>query len=98
MHLLFEGVSIWMYKHWTGTFFSDASLNNPDQNSHILPRRTWEVIGQIMKENAKAMPSEFGRAPNDIFRHSNGFKAEEWTNWTMLYSLPLLMTFQSDRR
>ncbi|CAG8612899.1 466_t:CDS:2 [Ambispora gerdemannii] len=52
--------------------------------------------GEIMEANRKAIPSEFGRAPINIAHHSNGFKAEEWTNWTNLYSLPLLVNYQPD--
>jgi hypothetical protein len=98
MHLLFEGVSIWMFKHWNGVFFSNSDLNRPDDNSYILSKKVWEAIGETMEANRKAIPTEFGRAPINIARYSNGFKAEEWTNWTNLYSLPLLANYQQDKR
>ncbi|CAB4436877.1 unnamed protein product [Rhizophagus irregularis] len=36
------------------------------------------------------MPSDFGRSPRNIAAHHEGFKAEEWANWIVLYSIPLL--------
>lgn len=98
MHLLFEGVSIWMFKHWNGAFFSNPNLNRLDDNSYILSKKVWEAIGETMEANRKSIPTEFGRAPINIARYSNGFKAEEWTNWTNLYSLPLLVNHQRDKR
>ncbi|CAG8829556.1 7583_t:CDS:2, partial [Dentiscutata erythropus] len=61
MHLLFEGVSSWMYKHWNGIFFSNSELNNAKTEHHIMPKWIWEKIGEIMDKNKnnKTMPSEF---------------------------------------
>jgi len=87
-----------MFKHWNGTFFSNPDLNRLEDNPHILNKKIWETIGKIMETNSKAVPSEFGRAPINISRHSNGFKAEEWTNWTNLYSLPILINYQQEKR
>jgi len=40
------------------------------------------------------MPSEFGRPPMNI-KYFKGFKAEEWMNWTILYSIPLLLPYMN---
>ncbi|CAG8681566.1 44661_t:CDS:2 [Gigaspora margarita] len=39
------------------------------------------------------MPSEFGLPLLHIAQHSNAYKAEDWVNWTCLYSIPLLKQF-----
>ncbi|GET62406.1 transposase domain-containing protein [Rhizophagus irregularis DAOM 181602=DAOM 197198] len=36
------------------------------------------------------MPSDIGHPPRNIIKHSAGFKAVEWANWIILFSLPLL--------
>ena len=43
-----------------------------------------------MHSSRKQMPLEFGRPPRNIWKHHNGFKAAEWSNWIMMYSLPFL--------
>ncbi|RIB14150.1 hypothetical protein C2G38_2040423 [Gigaspora rosea] len=57
-------------------------------------------IGEIMNKNKnnKTIPSEFGCLPTNIYRYSNSFKAEEWTNWICLYSLPLLVNYLKNSR
>jgi len=44
-----------------------------------------------MAMNSKNMPMEFGHPPIHI-SHQKAFKAEEWVNWTILYSIPLLLS------
>ncbi|CAG8482740.1 24125_t:CDS:2, partial [Gigaspora margarita] len=97
MHLVFEGAAMHMYKHWSGTFYSNKSLNNSEINPQTLSKAIWRNIGNIMEENKKAMPSEFGRPPLDIAKYSNAYKAEDWINWTCLYSIPLLQLFHDKR-
>ena len=45
-----------------------------------------------MAHNSKNMPAEFGHPPIHISHHK-AFKAEEWINWTILYSIPLLLPY-----
>ena len=92
MHGLFENVAPAMLRHWSGTF----SKENQDSD-YILPRSSWAEIGKLMEKNRKKMPSDFGRPPIDIQRHSAGFKAEDWKNWVVLYSLPLLQGHLPER-
>jgi hypothetical protein len=96
MHGLFENVVPAMYRHWSGTF----SKENQDSESgldYILPRHIWAEIGKLTEKNRKNMPLDFGRPPIDIQRHSAGFKAEDWKNWVVIYSLPLLQDHLPER-
>jgi len=63
----------------------------------ILLKSSWEKIGQKMNENKKNIPLEFGRPPRNIFKHHAGYKAEEWANWIILYSVPLLKSYLQDK-
>ncbi|GET66786.1 hypothetical protein GLOIN_2v1644898 [Rhizophagus irregularis DAOM 181602=DAOM 197198] len=55
-----------------------------------LSKSQWESIGIQMEKVKKDMPIEIGRPPRDIFKYHNGYKAVEWRNWIILFSLPLL--------
>ncbi|GET53357.1 transposase domain-containing protein [Rhizophagus irregularis DAOM 181602=DAOM 197198] len=88
MHLFFENISINMFKHWSGTYFKDQSLNN---EQYVLNSQVWKQIGQIMHECRKQIPLEFGRSPRNIFKHHNGYKAVEWSDWITVYSIPFLL-------
>lgn len=88
MHLFFENISISIFKHWTGAFFNDQSLNS---EQYILNNQAWKQIGQIMHDCRKQIPLEFGRSPRNIYKHHNGFKAIEWSDWITIYSIPFLL-------
>jgi len=47
--------------------------------------------------NKKDMPAKIGRPPRDIFKYHNGYKAVEWRNWIILFSLPLLKAYLDKR-
>src|SRR5207244_6963926 len=87
MHGLFENIAPAMLRHWSGTFFKEDQDNNSE---YILSNSVWTEIGNIMDKNRKNMPLDFGRPLINIQRHSAAFKAEDWSNWVTLYSLPLL--------
>ena len=93
MHLFFENVAPHMFKLWSNQFFKDNSNILP----FVLPKSSWEEIGQKMNENKKNIPLEFGRPPRNIFKHHAGYKAEEWANWITLYSVPLLKSHLQDK-
>ena len=86
MHLFFENISAHMFRHWTGAFYKNINTND----QFILPNNTWKEIGNLMHSSRKQMPLEFGRPPRNIWKHYNGFKATEWSNWITMYSLPFL--------
>ena len=90
MHGLFENIAPAMLRHWSGTFFKENQDNNYD---YILSRRNWTEIGNTMEKNKKNMPLDFGRPPIDIQRYSASLKAKDWSNWVILYSLPLLQDY-----
>src|SRR6266498_3050209 len=73
MHLFFENVALHMFKLWSNQFFKDNSNILP----FILPKSSWEEIGQKMNENKKNILLEFERPPRNIFKHHAGYKAEE---------------------
>ncbi|PKC52968.1 hypothetical protein RhiirA1_447330, partial [Rhizophagus irregularis] len=43
------------------------------------------------------MPNEIGRPSQDILKYHNGYKAVEWRNWIILFSLPLLRKYLDKR-
>ncbi|GET59088.1 transposase domain-containing protein [Rhizophagus irregularis DAOM 181602=DAOM 197198] len=61
-----------------------------NSNNYTISSKTWIEIGEIMEKNRSNMPSDIGRPPRNIIKHSAGFKAVEWANWIILFSLPLL--------
>jgi len=87
MHLLYENIPQYMFKHWSGTFYKNQEDST---NKYVISKNTWSEIGKRMQQSRKMMPIYFGRPPRDIFNHHDGFNAEEWANWITLYSLPLL--------
>ncbi|GES90549.1 transposase domain-containing protein [Rhizophagus clarus] len=86
MHLLYENIPSYMFKHWSNSFYNNKSFND----EYILPKNTWTLISKQMEMSKKTMLSNFGRSPRNIAAHHEGFKAEEWANWIVLYSIPLL--------
>ena len=87
MHLFFKNVAPSMYAHWSGKFFNNNLLSSSD---YELSKSQWEAFGTQMEKIKKDMPMEIGRPPRDIFKYHNGYKAVEWKNWIILFSLPLL--------
>ena len=55
-----------------------------------MSSKTWIEIGEIMEKNRSNMPSDIGRPPHNIIKHSAEFKAVKWANWIILFSLLLL--------
>ncbi|GES82418.1 hypothetical protein GLOIN_2v1644898 [Rhizophagus clarus] len=94
MHLFFENVASSMYAHWSGKFFNNNLLLS---NDYELSKSQWESIGIQIEKVKKDMPIEIGRPPHDIFKYHNGYKAVEWRNWIILFSLPLLKTYLDKR-
>ena len=91
MHLLYENIPGYMFKHWYGCFYSNNFNNSSlNINEYTIQKSVWAIIGKTMEKNKKSMPIDFGRPPRNIVSHYNGFKAEEWANWVTLYSMPLL--------
>ena len=85
MHCLFENIAPAMFRHWNGTFFKDGR-----DDDYVLPVRSWTAIGQLLEKNWENIPADFRRPPIDIHKYSAGLKAEDWSNWVVFYSLPVL--------
>ncbi|CAB4401775.1 unnamed protein product [Rhizophagus irregularis] len=50
-----------------------------------------------MEKIKKDMPNEIERLSQDILKYHNGYKAVEWRNWIILFSLPLLRKYLDKR-
>ena len=71
MHNLFLGTAKRMFKLWT-----DSKLFSPSQLSEIEERiKSVEV------------PSDIGRLPMRITSNCGSYTAEQWKNWTLIYSI-----------
>jgi hypothetical protein len=93
MHLFFEGIAPAMLRHWQGQYFRSEKKKHLNLNNvYTLSSRIWTDIGTTMAKNVKKIPRDFGRPPINISHH-NAFKAEEWCNWIILYSIPLLLPY-----
>ena len=66
-------------------------------NDYELSKSQWEIIGAQMEKIKKEMPNEIGRPSRDILKYHNGYKAVEWRNWIILFSLPLLREYLDKR-
>ena len=93
MHLFFENVALHMFKLWSNQFFKD----NLNILPFVLPKSSWKKIGQKMNKNKINILLEFERPPCNIFKHHARYKAEEWANWIILYSVPLLKSHLQDK-
>ncbi|KAL1916622.1 uncharacterized protein VTP21DRAFT_5326 [Calcarisporiella thermophila] len=88
MHLFFENIAPLMYSHWAGDFSlpEGADINQ----EHILSTPELEEIGASMQACRKKIPTSFGRPPRNVYKFSKGYKAEEWMDWVIMYSLVFL--------
>ena len=96
MHLFFENVAPQMFKLWSNQFFKEDNLNNLSF-PFILSKSSWEEIGQIMNKNKKSVLLEFERPPRCIFKYHTRYKAEEWVNWIILYSVSLFKYYMQNK-
>ena len=85
MHSLFKNVAPAIFQLWNRIFFKDGRADD-----YVLPVRLWAMIGQLLEKNQVNIPADFRRPSIDIHKYSAGFKAEDWSNWVIFYSLPTL--------
>ena len=50
-----------------------------------------------MEKIKKDISIEIRRSSRNIFKYHNGYKAVEWRNWIILFSLPLLKAYLDKR-
>jgi hypothetical protein len=75
-------------RHLLRSFFKKPELNKDDTIPHI-DKKTWSRLGNFMVQHRSQMPKSFGRTVRNISDHMNGFKAEEWSRFLTVYSVPL---------
>ncbi|RIA98244.1 hypothetical protein C1645_731794 [Glomus cerebriforme] len=90
MHALFENIAPHMFRHFNEKFFNNEELND---TNYKISSDSWNEITKIIEQNRKNMPMGFGRPPINILKYHSAFKAEDWYNWIVLYSLPLLHNY-----
>ena len=80
MHCVLEGVTSWLLKAWTDSKYSG--------NCFSIRRHLSVLDSNFLKQRP---PTEFTRSPRSIKTHLSYWKASEFRNWLLFYSLPLLV-------
>lgn len=80
MHATLEGVMKMLLNYWT----KSTNHNKP----YYVGRQIGEIDKELMKQRP---PSEFSRPPRSLEKHLSYWKASEFRNWMLYYSLPLLL-------
>lgn len=86
MHLFFENIAPLIFSLWSNNFFK----NEIEKKPYNLSNNEIKEIGEKMVSIKKDMPLDIGKAPRDIAKYYAGFKAVEWKNWIIHFSIPLL--------
>lgn len=81
MHNLFLGTAKYVFKHWV----SEGYLNK--QQLQTIENRIEEM----------EVPVEIGRLPKAISSNYGSYTAEQWKNWSLIYSLHALKDILSDQ-
>ena len=82
MHTVLEGVVRWLTNLW----FNSVSHLKP----YNLGRHTKSIDKLLQQQHP---PSEFSRPPRSIKQHLHYWKASEFRNWLLYYSLPIVFNF-----
>ena len=81
MHCVLEGVTKWMLDKW---------VSSPNHNcAYYIGRNVGKLDSQLLDQ---CPPHDFSRAPRSIAKHRKHWKASEYRNWLLYYSLPLLVS------
>lgn len=80
MHATLEGVVKMLLNYW----ISSVNHGKP----YYIGRQVSEIYSELMKQQP---PSEFSRPPRSLEKHFKYWKASEFRNWMLYYSLPLLL-------
>ena len=79
MHCVLEGVVERLMHLW----FESCNHEEP----YYLGKHL-RIIDQLLEKQRP--PHEFSRRPRSIFKHLNYWKASEFKNWLLFYSVPIL--------
>lgn len=80
MHCVLEGVTKWLMKSW----FEPKNHSAP----HYIGRYRRQIDSHFCMQRP---PNEFSRPPRSIDNHLHYWKASEFKQWLLFYSLPLLL-------
>ena len=79
MHCVLEGVTKWLVEKWLHS-------SNHKANCYI-GKHIQAIDCNLMRQKP---PHEFSRPPRSIAKHRRHWKASEFHNWLLYYSLPIL--------
>lgn len=95
MHL-FSNVSKMVWRIWTGNLLPRPAFDEDEGETFLISAADQSIIGARMARSRTTVPVFVSRTPRDISKHMNSFKATEWFEFTMIYSLPLLRDILPD--
>jgi len=81
MHCVLEGVTKWLLDKW---------VNSSNHRCAYYIGRSIEKIDSLLLNQCP--PHDFSRAPRSIAKNRKHWKASEFRNWLLYYSLPLLIS------
>ena len=90
MHTCFSNTAKYMARHWSCAFFKGAGSAALQHEDFNLSKPMWTAAGKDLKRANPWIPASLGRHLRDISKHINGYKATEWQEWTLLYSIPVM--------
>lgn len=80
MHSVLEGIIQWMLEAWVAP--------SSHREAYYIGPCVKQIDSQLLQQRP---PHDFSRAPRSILKHRKFWKASEFRNWMLYYSLPLLM-------
>ena len=81
MHCVLEGVTKWMLEKWV--------TSSSHRCAYCIGRSIKKIDSLLLDLHP---PHDFSRAPRSISRHRKHWKASEFRNWLLYFSLPLLVS------
>ena len=81
MHCVLEGVTKWMLEKWV--------TSSSHRCAYYIGRSIKKIDSLLLDLHP---PHDFSRAPRSISRHRKHWKASEFRNWLLYFSLPLLVS------
>lgn len=82
MHCVLEGVTKWLVEKW----FASFNHGSPYYIGRLIKAVDSDLLHQCP-------PHDFSRSPRSLEKHRHHWKANEFRNWLLYYSLPILTSF-----
>lgn len=91
MHLI-ANVGRMFWEIWTGSILPEQvfAVDEESPQPYILSKVHQALIGSEMFAASKSIPTTVSRTPRNIEKHKSSFKATEWFDFVLIYSVPLL--------